>query len=467
MFDTLIRGAVVVTPAVTRPFDVALQGGRVVALLEPGTPAEAEKTIHAEGKHLLPGAIDIHFHVRAPAHPKRGTVASETRAAAAGGVTTIFEMPISKPCCATPEIVRSRRDLFASEAYVNFALYGAPGTLKADDVRGMVEEGVIGFKIFMTEAPQGRDDEFVGLSLPGEGEQYEVLRLVAETGKVLVVHAESNELLTHFSDKVKATGRNDPETHGESRPPVVEAVAIAKLLTMNRELGAKVHIAHVTCEAATETLRLYQKSGMDVTGETCPQYLLFSEDDLARVGSYAKINPPLRKPADQAALWRALEDGTLMAVTTDHSPFTPAEKERARTDIWAAPPGAPGVEELVLGMLEAVHQGRVTLEQAVQLLSSNGAKRFGLYPRKGAIEVGADADLVIVDLNATTTIHKETLQTEARLCDLLYDGMTFAGRIVTTFVGGKVVYHEGAVVGQKGDGVFVRARAETLQEVQL
>lgn len=465
MFDTLIRGATVVTPTATRAYDVGLEGGKIAALLEPGAPAEASQTLEAHGLHLLPGAIDIHFHVRAPAYPERGTVASETRAAAAGGVTTVFEMPISKPCCATPEVVRSRRALFAREAYVNFALYGAPGTLEPSDIQGMVDEGVIGFKIFMTEAPKGRDDEFVGLCLPDEGSQYEALRLVAETGKVLVVHAESNELLNHFSEKVRRTGRNDPETHGESRPPVVEAVAIAKLLTMNRELGAKVHIAHVSCEAAAEALRLHKESGMDVTGETCPQYLRFTEAELARVGSYAKINPPLRRTTDIEALWRALENGTLMAVTTDHSPFTQAEKERARTDIWAAPPGAPGVEELLLGMLDAVRKGRLTLERAVELVSSNGAKRFGLYPRKGAIVPGADADLVLVDLNSTTTIRKEALQTEARLCDLLYDGVTFAGQVMTTFVGGEPVYSEGAIVGREGHGQFVRSDADPLEEV--
>ncbi len=459
MFDLLIRGATVVTPDGTRPLDVAVLQGKLAALLEPGSPAEAKATLDAPGKHVLPGAIDIHFHVRAPAYPERGTVESETRAAAAGGVTTVFEMPISKPCCATPEIVRSRRALFSREAYVNFALYGAPGTLKAEDVQGMVDEGVIGFKIFMTEAPQGRDDEFTGLCLPGEGEQYEALRAVAETGKVLVVHAESNELLTHFSEQVRATGRNDAETHGASRPPVVEAVAIAKLLTMNRDLGTRLHIAHVSSEAATDALRLYQKSGMDVTGETCPHYLMFTEAELARVGSYAKVNPPLRRESDQKALWKALEDGTLMAVTTDHSPFTQAEKERAKTDIWAAPPGAPGVEELLLGMLEAVNEGRLTLERAVEFVSSNGAKRFGLYPRKGAVLPGSDADLVIVDLNAETKIHKETLQTEARLCDLLYDGVSFAGRIETTLVGGRVVYHEGVIVGRMGGGQFVRPGA--------
>ena len=446
-----------VTPYGTHPLDVALAAGRVAALLEPGTPAEANVTLDVHGKHILPGAIDIHFHVRAPAYPERGTVASETRAAAAGGVTTVFEMPISKPCCATPAVVRSRRELFGREAYVNFALYGAPGTLQEDDVRGMVDEGVVGFKIFMTEAPKGRADEFVGLCLPDEGGQYEALRLVAKTGKVLVVHAESDELLNHFSALVKRTGRNDPATHGESRPPVVEAVAIAKLLSMNQAARAKVHIAHVSSAAAAETLRLYQGSGMDVSGETCPHYLLFTEEDLARVGSYAKINPPLRQKGDQDALWEALRDGTLMAVATDHSPFTQAEKERAKTDIWAAPPGAPGVEELLLGMLDAVHKGRLTLEQAVALVSTNGAQRFGLYPRKGAVLPGSDADLVIVDLAAETTIRKETLQTEARLCDLLYDGLTFKAKVDTTLVGGKVVFDQGVIVGRAGDGQFVRA----------
>jgi allantoinase len=454
MFDTVIRGGTVVTPEGTEPLDIGITDGRITALLAPGGKAEARTTLEAKGKHILPGAIDIHFHVRAPAYPERGTVASETRAAAAGGVTTVFEMPISKPCCATPEIVRRRRELFAKEAYVNFALYGAPGTLKPEDITGMVDEGVIGFKIFTTEAPKGRDDEFVGLCLPDEGSQFEALKLVATTGLVTVVHAESNELLRHFSSKLLATGRNDTATHGESRPPVVEAVAISKLLTMNVVTGARLHIAHVTCRQAVEAIHRFQET-MDVTGETCPQYLLFTEDDLARVGSYAKINPPLRTTDDQQALWDALKTGTLMAVTTDHSPFTKAEKEKAKTDIWAAPPGAPGVEELLIGMLDAVHQGKVTLEQAVALVSSNGAKRFGLYPQKGAIVEGADADLVIVDLDTPTTIRKENLLTEARLCDHLYDGMTFQAHIETTLVAGELVYHQGKIVGQMGHGKYV------------
>jgi len=455
MFDVLIRNGTVVTPWESLRVDVALAGGRIAALLTPGTTARAKETINADGHFILPGAIDIHFHVRAPAYPERGTVTSETRAAAAGGVTTIFEMPISKPCCATPEVFRRRRELFAAEAYVDFALYGAPGTLDPRKLTGMVEEGSIGFKIFMTEAPKGRDDEFIGLCLPDEGPLFEALQLVAETGLVTSVHAESNPLLKHFSAKLQRAGRNDPEAHGESRPPVVEALAIAKLLIMNEAAGARLHIAHVTSRRALETLHRFQAAGMDVTGETCPQYLWFTEEALSRHGSYAKINPPLRKTADQEALWKALGDGTLMAVATDHSPFTVEEKEKARTDMWAAPPGAPGVETFVPGMLHAVATGRLTLPQAVKLMSTNGAKRFGLFPHKGTVGIGSNADLIIVDLQAKTTIEKEKLFTQARLCDRLYDGMTLSGKVTRTLLAGRTIYQDGEVTGRPGDGTFV------------
>jgi dihydroorotase-like cyclic amidohydrolase len=169
MFDTLIKGGLVVTEIGTRRLDIVLRDGKIASLLTPENNVEAKEIIHANQHHILPGAVDIHFHVRAPAYPERGTVASETSAAAAGGVTTLLEMPISKPCCATPEIFRQRRDLFAQDAYVNFGLYGAPGLLNADYIAGMVDEGAIGFKIFMTEAPKGRNDEFVGLCLPPRG----------------------------------------------------------------------------------------------------------------------------------------------------------------------------------------------------------------------------------------------------------------------------------------------------------
>ena len=456
--DTLIRNASVrrrLETGIAR-LDLGIRDGRIALLTADATGITATDTIDAAGKLLLPGAIDIHFHCRAPAYPERGDFATETRAAAAGGVTTIFEMPISKPCCATGDTFRMRKALAERDCMVNFGLYGAPGLLSRDEISDMVDEGAIAFKIFMTAAPKGRDDEFEGLCLPHVPELYQALKLVAETDLVCAVHAENNQLLEWHTAQLIAAGRNDVPAHGESRPPHVEALAIATLLSLNEAIGAKLHIAHVSGADALAVIQRYQATGSTVTGETCPHYLFFTEADLERCGPYAKVNPPMRAEADQAALWEGLLDGSLLAITTDHSPFTVEEKERARTDIWATPPGAPGVEELLLGIMHEALTGRISINKAVELVATNGAKRFGVYPERGHIAVGAAADLVIYDPISETTIHRDMLFSQARDCDKLYDGMTFQGAIERTIVNGKTVFANGQITGAPGDGQFVR-----------
>jgi allantoinase len=462
--DTLIVNGDVVTERGIEALDLAISGGKIVALLARGAApsVQADTVIDAAGQMVLPGAIDIHFHCRAPAHPQRGDFATETRAAAAGGVTTIFEMPISKPCCATTDIFKARKALAEANAYVNFGLFGAPGLLRREEVQGMAAEGAIAFKIFTTAAPAGRNDEFEGLCLPETDKLYAGLQLVAETGLVCVVHAEDNPLLEANMARLRAEKRNDVAAHNESRPPVVEAVSVATLLTMNEEIGCNLHIAHVSSRAALEALRRFKRTGSTATGETCPHYLFFTEADMERVGPYAKINPPLRKLEDQQALWEGVQDGSLMAITTDHSPFTVEEKERARTDIWLTPPGAPGVEELLLGVMDAALNSRMPIEKAVQLISTNGAKRFGIYPQKGAIAVGADADIVVYDPRETTTIHPDMLFSQAKHCDKLYEGMTFKGRVRRTMVNGQTVFLNGEILGKPGQGKFVRPNPDNV-----
>ncbi len=455
-FDTVIINGDVVTERGIEAVEVALKNGQITALLARGTPFESTETIDAAGQYVIPGAIDIHFHCRAPAYPERGDFATETRAAAAGGVTTIFEMPISKPCCATGDIFRARKALGEANAYVNFGLYGAPGLLDRREIDDMVAEGAIGWKIFMTGAPAGRNDEFEGLCLPTVDGLYQAMKLVAETGLVCVVHPEDNALLEWHTAELQAANRNDIFAHGESRPPHVEALAIATLLTLNESAGMNLHIAHLSSKEALDVFRRFKRTGSTASAETCPHYLFFTEEELNRVGPYAKINPPLRKQADVDALWEGLHDATLMAVTTDHSPFTVEEKERARTDIWRTPPGAPGVEELVLGMMDAALTGRIDLQKAVRLISTNGAKRFGVYPQKGAIAVGSDADITLYDPRETTTISQEMLFSKAKACDKLYEGRTFQGKVCRTIVNGKTVFVKGQVVGEAGWGKFVR-----------
>ncbi|PJF26281.1 MAG: dihydroorotase [Phototrophicales bacterium] len=455
-YESVIANGDVITERGVEAVDIAIQNGRIAALLARGSEVDSNEQIDAAGRYVIPGAVDIHFHCRAPAYPERGDFATETRAAAAGGVTTIFEMPISKPCCATGEIFRSRRALGEANAYVNFALFGAPGLLKRSEVQAMADEGAIGYKIFMTAPPAGRDDEFEGLCLPNSDGLYQGMKLVAETGLICAVHAEDNTLLEWHTAQLRAVGRMDLAAHGESRPPHVEALAVATLLTLNESIGANLHIVHLSSKETLDVFRRFKATGSTASAETCPHYLFFTEADMERVGPYAKINPPLRAQLDQDALWEGLRDGTLMAVTTDHSPFTVEEKERARTDIWRTPPGSPGVEELVLGMMDAALNGRLDLAHAVRLISTNGAKRYGIYPQKGAILVGADADLVIYDPNRTTTIRPDMLFSKAKDCDKLYEGMTFKGAVERTMVNGRTVFHNGEIIGKPGWGQFVR-----------
>jgi allantoinase len=454
--DLAIINGQIVTEYGLYTVDVGVTEGQIVTLTTPGQLPPTTETFDAEGMFILPGAIDIHFHARTPAYPERGDFYTETRAAAAGGVTTIFEMPISKPGCATPETFRQRRQLAEAQCLVDFALFGAPGTLNRADVLGMAAEGAIAFKIFMHRAPLGREDEFIGICLTDDDALHQALTLVKETGRRLVAHCESDAMLEARLNRLRAEGRNDLAAHMDSRPPVVEAVAVARFLTLAEAVGSPVHVAHVSCAAALEIIRRFQQAGVDVTAETCPHYLFFDETDYLRLGPYAKINPPIRSAADQRALWAGLTDGTLSVVTTDHSTYLVAEKERGWHDLWHTPSGAPGVQSMLPLMMTAALKGRLPLEKVVRLLAGKPTRLFGIDARKGAILPGLDADFCIYDPRPKTTLTHDHMLSQARDIDKLYEGLVTQGQVVATFVRGQLVFHEGRIVAPAGYGQFVR-----------
>lgn len=458
ILDTLITGGDVLLPDGLVKADLGLKDGKVAGVYNPGTGPSAAEKIDGTGKTLLPGIVDIHFHVRAPAYPERGTVLSETRAAAAGGVTTLFEMPISKPCCSTPEELTRRRDHFSENAVIDFALYAAPGDLTEASRDKMMEIGAIAWKIFTTPSPEGRADEFEGLAFPDEADQLRALQLLADTGMPIVVHAESASLLSYFEDAAKALDPADAATHGISRPAICESVAVAKLLAMNMTAQAKLHIAHVTSAETVKVLRAFAGTS-DFTAETCPQYLFTTEKDVAKAGIYAKVNPPIRHQEDQDALWQAIEDGVINYVTTDHAPFAKAEKQAAEGNFPAAPPGVPGIEFILPAMLDAVAHGRLSLKRAHDLICANGARRYGLYPTKGALLPGSAADVTIVDLSGETLISSETLHTHAREVAHLFEGRRLRGKVTQTILQGRTVFKDGAVIGAQGAGEFVTPAA--------
>jgi allantoinase len=453
--DLAITGGEIVTEHGRFFADVGIADGRIVTLATPGTLPGRAETIDASGMLVLPGAVDVHFHSRTPAYPERGDFHTETRAAAAGGVTTVFEMPISKPGCATPETFRNRRRLIEEQAIIDVALYGAPGTLKRDDVLGMVAEGAIAFKIFMHRAPLGREDEFIGICLPEDDQLYETLALVKETGLRLVVHCESDSMIEAGIAKMQAEGRTDLQAHLDSRPPVVEAVGVARLLTMAEDVGTPVHVAHLSSAHGLLVIHRFQRDGVDVSAETCPHYLFFDEDDYLRLGYYAKYNPPIRSAEDQRALWQGLADGSITIVASDHGPYQAAEKERSPEEIWVTPSGGPGVQMLLPMMMTAALKGRISVEQVVRLISAEPARLFGLAPRKGTIATGADADICIYDPSPTMVMTREQMWSQARDVNKLYEGMSMQGRVVATLSAGRIVFHEGEIVAPAGSGRFI------------
>lgn len=445
MLDCAIVNGTIISDGVRLAADVGIEGAQIVELAAPGSLPPAGRTIDAAGCFVLPGAIDIHFHCRAPSHPERGTFASETRAAAAGGVTTIFEMPIADPACSTPEVLTSRRELGERECLVNFALYAGGAVRDAAAAEALVEAGAIGFKIFTTTPPTGREREFDGLSAVREDAIYAALEAIRGTGRRVVFHAESQPLIDHFAHRL-ANGV-------PLRPPLIEAVQIGIVGAIASELGGPVHIAHVTSAAGLEAVRGARHAGAPLSAETCPQYLLFTEAEVDRVGAFAKIAPPLRTPADCDALWNGLRDGSLAVVASDHSPFRPEEK--TSVPFARAPFGMPTAELMVPALLDAGQNERIPLELAIDLVTAAPARLFGLFPRKGAVAAGSDADIVVYDPNERSELRIERLVSRAAGCARAFDGMKLRGRITHTLVNGNLVYKNSAIVEGTPGGHFV------------
>lgn len=464
--DLAITGGTIVNPVgeveyATQAGTLVVEEGRIAAILNPADQPKAGQVIDATEMLVLPGAIDPHFHCRAPSFPQRGDFATESRAAAAGGVTTIFEMPISNPGVATTEALVARGALVERDAYVNIGLYGAPGLLDAHEVKGMAQAGAIAFKLFMTEAPPGREDEFDGLIASDLATICAALELTRGTGLRCAIHCEDQSLIDLYSSKAQHSPVVDWKRHLMSRPAVVESTAIAGVLQLSQSLQAPIHIVHVSAEASVALVQAAKQEGVPVTAETCPHYLLFTEEILEQVGPYGKINPPMRTKKDQEALWKGLHTGAFDFIATDHAPFTAEEKEATWGRILDSPPGHPGVEALVPLLLTWGLEGTFPLERAVELASTNAARSFGLYPRKGVLRPGSDADICVYDPRSDSTLEGSSWLTKGAKASRLYQGMPVKGSVHGTVVAGQVVYLDGTVVGHPGIGAWLRSDSDT------
>jgi dihydroorotase len=440
--DLIIRNGKVVSQDAVFPASVAIKDGRILAVGADDAMPPSQESFDATGLHVLPGAIDVHVHFRDPGYPDKEDFASGTAAAAFGGVTTVFDMPNTIPPTGTAEILAAKHAMAAEKAHVDFGLYGLLGEDTIEHVPDLVKGGVIGFKLYM-------GNTFGKIPSPSTGAMLEAFEVVAPTGKRVSLHAETNSIMERRQERLTLAGRRDPLAHIASRPAVVAVEAVSRAAILSEWTGARIHILHISSAEELRPLREAKARGVDITGETCPHYLLLSADDYHTMAGIIRVNPPVREARNQEPLWDALTDGTIDLIATDHAPHTPEEK--TRNDIWAVDCGFPGVETQMPLMLNEVNNGRMSISDYVRKSAFNPARIFGLYPHKGAITPGSDADLALVDLARDHVIADAGLQSRSKISP--WNGRRIKGLPLHTLVRGRFVMKNRTLVdGTRGWG---------------
>lgn len=449
--ELLIKGGTVVTATESFPADVAVDGGKIVAIGK-DLAVNAEKVVDATGKLVLPGALDAHTHM---AMPFGGTVSADsylagTRAAVCGGVTTIFDYPVQHKGETILGLIGSKKDVLEKEACCDYAFHCCITDLNdgeiLDEMEQAVEEGITSFKCFLVYKKEGM--------MVDDGMLARLLLRAKELGAMINVHAENPDLIDLRTEQYLKEGKTSAWYHYMSRPEFVEAEADKRVVHWASHLNTPVYIVHMADKEGLEACIKAKSEGHPILIETCPQYLEFTCDVYKREdGRNFVCSPPMKGQESQDALWTAIQSGMIDTVATDHCPFQSYEKDWGKDDFTKIPNGCAGVENLYPYMLDAANSGKITFERAVELCSTNVAKIFGC-DNKGAIAVGKDADIVIYDKDKDFTISVSNMHSDYD--HTIWEGKKLHGYPVQTYLRGKLVYDNGDFVGTPGMGDYVK-----------
>jgi len=449
LVDLVLKNGKIATSSGIFEAGIAIDGEKIVAIAKDDALPKADLTIDMKHNVALPGIIDSHVHVCTP-EGIRETFETGTKAAAAGGVTTIIEMPsLWSRLTTTMKNLQWKKQTGEKQAFVDFALYGGEIQDEKDlnEIEDLIKAGVVGFKITMGGRTAIKDDATL----------MKALQKISKMDSTASFHAENNSLLKYFKTKLMDEGRNDLEAHADSRPPLIEVEAISRAILYSKISDSKIHICHLTTKEGVKLVERAKRKGIKITSETCPHFLFFTREDYSQYGPSIITNPPLRSKHDVEALWNGLAKGTVDIIVTDHCAYSKKEKEIGWTDVWKTPVGIPGLETLVCLLLsEGVNKKRITLERFVQISSETPAKIFGLYPKKGTIRVGSDADITIIDLKKENVISGDKLQCVADYTP--FEGWKVRGWPILSLVRGKIVMENGEIKGRSGFGKFIPSR---------
>ncbi len=447
-YDLLIAGGLVAGGSGIRKADVGIKGEQILRVDPEIPPQEAGRVIDATGKFVMPGVIDAHVH---PVY--EDNMKDLSAAAAYGGTTTLIHFAYAKPGMKLVETVKKSLEDGSNSSYLDFGIHGAmfdPAS-QAEEIPKVVELGVASFKMFMTYAKLKwmTDDYHLTASMDK----------IAGCGGLAMVHAENGLATDYLEDRSLKKGEDQKEVFLKTRPDLLEAEAIFRALAISAITRCPLYIVHLSTAKGVVPLERAKEEGQTVYVETCPQYLALTNEALLRLGPLAKIGPPLRTETDRLALWRAIQKGTVDTIASDHAP-----KVKKRDDpFFEAAYGSPQAETmLTITYDEGVNTGRIEVCKLVRLLSENPAKIFGFYPRKGVIQKGSDADLILFDPNRVHTIQHRTQHSKAPYT--LYEGRRCLGMPVLTMQRGRILIEDGEMKATPGGGKFLPTKIKPVND---
>ena len=441
--DTVIAGSRVVTPAGSRELDIGIKDGKVSLLASPGSEMIAPRIIDGTGYHSIPGCVDCHVHTRDPGQTHKEEFTTLTQGAAAGGVTTIMCQPTTTPTINSVDMFHQVAEDWPKKAFVDFTIQAMAEPSNMAEIPGLLEAGAVSM-------------EFLGQGSTGPL-MMDIMRVVHENGGISSVNAYDGGHSQFMRQHLQESGQVDIRDWLTAWPRENEAVGVSRVLLLTERTPYRFHFHMITTRRSLELIRAAkgQRPG-SFTVETSPKYLLLTEEDHVRMGPFGTVLPRFKTPDDNAAVWEGLLDGTIDMVATDHAPHARIEKEEGFIDIWKAPTGVPEVEISLPLMLTQVNKGKLSLSRLVEVMAESPSREYGIYPQKGSIQVGSDADLVLVDMERESTVDDGSLTTAPKYS--AFGGTPLKGMPILTMVRGNVVMEDGKVSDAPPKGNLVIPR---------